>query len=94
MPTATPISLDEFEPAYLKLRILGRGNEKSIEELADMMLHLQSIGCRNINVVTPTHYTPHIVKALDIAAGRVVDRARELGLTQLDVASVDWLSGG
>jgi putative pyruvate formate lyase activating enzyme len=35
-----------------------------------MMLHLQSIGCHNINVVTPTHYSPHIVKALDIAAGR------------------------
>lgn len=33
------------------------------------MLHLQSIGCRNINVVTPTHYSPHIVKALDLAAG-------------------------
>lgn len=53
-----------------EISILGRGNEKSIEELADMMLHLQSIGCQNINVVTPTHYTPHIVKALDIAAGR------------------------
>jgi putative pyruvate formate lyase activating enzyme len=34
------------------------------------MLHLQRIGCHNINVVTPTHYSPHIVKALDIAAGR------------------------
>jgi putative pyruvate formate lyase activating enzyme len=32
-----------------------------------MMLHLQRIGCKNINVVTPTHYSPHIVLALDKA---------------------------
>jgi putative pyruvate formate lyase activating enzyme len=38
--------------------------------MADMMLHLQEIGCHNINVVTPTHYSPHIVLALDIAAGK------------------------
>lgn len=33
-----------------------------------MMLHLQRMGCHNINIVTPTHYSPHIVLALDIAA--------------------------
>ena len=49
---------------------LGRGAETSIEELADMMLALQSKGCHNINVVTPTHYSPHILKALDVAAGQ------------------------
>lgn len=53
-----------------EISVLGRGAERSIEELADTMLHLQSIGCHNINFVTPTHYSPHIVKALDIAAGR------------------------
>ena len=53
-----------------EISILGRGTEVSIEELAETMLHLQRIGCHNINVVTPTHYSPHIVKALDIAAGR------------------------
>jgi putative pyruvate formate lyase activating enzyme len=35
-----------------------------------MMLHLQARGCHNINVVTPTHYSPHILMALDIAAGQ------------------------
>jgi putative pyruvate formate lyase activating enzyme len=35
-----------------------------------MMLDLQRMGCHNINVVTPTHYSPHIVLALDTAAGR------------------------
>ena len=35
-----------------------------------MMLQLQEMGCHNINVVTPTHYAPHILLALDQAAGR------------------------
>ncbi|MHC4738469.1 MAG: radical SAM protein [Planctomycetota bacterium] len=48
----------------------GQGQDRSIEEMAEMMLHLQKIGCHNINVVTPTHYSPHIVLAIDIAAGR------------------------
>lgn len=48
----------------------GEGEPRSIEELAGMMLDLQRIGCHNINVVTPTHYAPHIVLALDIAAGK------------------------
>ncbi len=48
----------------------GAGRKRSIEDLADMMLQLQEIGCHNINVVTPTHYSPHILLALDIAAGR------------------------
>ncbi|UCC81276.1 MAG: radical SAM protein [Candidatus Zixiibacteriota bacterium] len=47
---------------------LGRGVEKNISELAGMMLHLQEIGCHNINFVTPTHYSPHILKAIDTAA--------------------------
>jgi putative pyruvate formate lyase activating enzyme len=31
------------------------------------MLKLQKMGCHNINFVTPTHFTPQIVKALKIA---------------------------
>jgi putative pyruvate formate lyase activating enzyme len=53
-----------------QISILGQGQKQSIDDLAEMMLRLQKIGCENINVVTPTHYTPHIVKALDIAAAR------------------------
>lgn len=49
---------------------LGRGNERKIEEMAGMMLHLQRIGCHNINFVTPTHYSAAILKALDIAAAQ------------------------
>jgi putative pyruvate formate lyase activating enzyme len=35
-----------------------------------MMLKLQAIGCHNINLVTPTHYSALILKALDIAADK------------------------
>ena len=46
----------------------GSGDKRSIEEMARMMLRLQQIGCHNINIVTPTHYSPHILLALDAAA--------------------------
>ncbi len=49
---------------------LGRGTASDVDKLAGMMLHLQKIGCHNINLVTPTHYSAHILKALDIAAGK------------------------
>ncbi len=48
----------------------GEGDARSVEDMAAMMLDLQDRGCININVVTPTHYSPHILKALDIAAAR------------------------
>jgi len=48
----------------------GRGKPRSIEELAEMMLSLQRMGCHNINLVTPDHYVPHILLAVDIAAGK------------------------
>jgi putative pyruvate formate lyase activating enzyme len=43
------------------------GKEVSFEELANMMLQLQRMGCHNINLVTPTPQVPQIVKALSIA---------------------------
>lgn len=48
----------------------GAGNLESIQRLADMMLQLQKKGCHNINLVTPTHYSPHIILAVDIAASK------------------------
>ena len=48
----------------------GEGNQQTIDDLAEMMLHLQRIGCLNINVVTPTHYSAHIILALDKAVAR------------------------
>ena len=49
---------------------LGVGSERDIDDFAGMMLKLQKIGCHNINLVTPTHYSAHILKAIDIAAER------------------------
>ena len=43
---------------------LGAGKEITYEELADIMLKLQEMGCHNINLVTPTPQLPQIIKAL------------------------------
>jgi len=46
----------------------GQGREITCEELAGIMLVLQGQGCHNINLVSPTHYVPQILRALFIAA--------------------------
>ncbi len=53
-----------------EISIEGEGTTRSIEDLAQMMLELQRAACHNINVVTPTHYSAHILLALDIAAAK------------------------
>ncbi len=45
----------------------GEGEEYEIEDLAKIMIHLQNLGAHNINLVTPTHYSPHILLAISIA---------------------------
>lgn len=45
----------------------GLGEEISEERLAEMMLHLQSSGCHNINLVSPTHFVPQILRAVKLA---------------------------
>ena len=47
---------------------LGEGAEMPFEKLADIMLLLQKEGCHNINLVTPTHQMPMLLKALFIAS--------------------------
>lgn len=49
---------------------LGEGEERTEEEVGRMMLNLQEAGCHNINLVTPTHYAPQLVKAIKIAADK------------------------
>ncbi len=48
----------------------GEGAKRNIGQFAAMMLALQNMGCPNINIVTPTHYSPHILLALDQAASK------------------------
>ena len=45
----------------------------TIERLAEIFLELQCKGANNINLVTPSHYVPHIIEALNIS--------RKIGLT-------------
>ncbi len=47
---------------------LGEGRVMSSEEVACAMLNLQDVGCHNINLVTPTHFVPQLVKSIRIAA--------------------------
>jgi putative pyruvate formate lyase activating enzyme len=49
---------------------LGNGTERTPGELACQMLWLQEQGCHNLNLVTPTHYVPQILKAVGIARER------------------------
>src|SRR3989304_1908530 len=49
---------------------LHMGEEVSIEDLSRMMLELERRGCHNINLVSPTHYMPRIMEALDVAISR------------------------
>lgn len=48
------------------------GMEISEERLKDIFLELQEKGAHNINLVTPTHYTPEIIRA--------IGKAKEQGL--------------
>jgi putative pyruvate formate lyase activating enzyme len=52
----------------------GIGEKNSIEDLARAMLKLQQRGSHNINLVTPTHFTPQIVDAVILA----IDKGLEI----------------
>ena len=43
------------------------GKEISAERLSEIFLELQEKGAHNINLVTATHYTPHVIAALEKA---------------------------
>jgi putative pyruvate formate lyase activating enzyme len=49
---------------------MGNGVEKTPAELACQMLWLQEQGCHNLNLVTPTHFMPQILKAWGLARER------------------------
>ena len=46
---------------------LGNGNKVTLQELAKITLALQKRKCHNINLVTPTHFVPQILKSLKLA---------------------------
>ncbi|MCX6004888.1 MAG: radical SAM protein [Chloroflexi bacterium] len=55
---------------YCQNHQISQGNDYSAQEmdshqLSRIMLHLQdNLGCHNINLVSPTHFTPQIVEAV------------------------------
>ncbi|MGB4588038.1 MAG: radical SAM protein [Clostridiaceae bacterium] len=44
-----------------------KGKTITVERLSEIFLELQEEGANNINLVTPSHYVPQIINALDIA---------------------------
>ena len=46
------------------------GRTLTAEQIADLMLGLQSEGCHNINFVTPEHVAPQLVEAIALAVPR------------------------
>lgn len=49
------------------------GSETQPEDLAEIMLRLQHLGCHNINLVSPSHVVPQILAAIQIAAQAGLD---------------------
>jgi putative pyruvate formate lyase activating enzyme len=47
----------------------GQGQEVRPERLAEMMIRLQTGGCHNINIVSPSHIVPQLIRSVSIAAG-------------------------
>lgn len=45
----------------------GTGREISIQRLVEIYLELQDKGANNINLVSPTHYIPQVIKSISIA---------------------------
>ena len=45
----------------------GTGREVTIEHLADIFKRLEGQGVHNLNLVTPTHFTPQILQALELS---------------------------
>ncbi|MFH1051727.1 MAG: radical SAM protein [bacterium] len=42
----------------------NNGIDYSIDELTDILLYLENLGCDNINLVTPTHFTPSLINSI------------------------------
>ena len=72
----------------------GHGRPVTAEQLADMMLRLQELGCHNINFVTPSHVVPQILEALVVAAERGLRLPLVYNTGGYDrVETLRWLDG-
>lgn len=70
------------------------GKEITPERLAEIFLELQGKGAHNINLVTPTHYLPHIVRALESARSRGLTVPVVYNTSGYEkAAALKWLEG-
>ena len=53
-----------------KISTNGFGKEITINRLSDICIELQKQGAHNINLVTPTHYVPSIIKGIKKAKNK------------------------
>lgn len=61
---------------YCQNREISRGDigkEISEERLSEIMLELKAKGAHNVNLVTPTHYVPGIIKSVCLAREKGLD---------------------
>ena len=49
----------------------GKGYEIDAVRLGQIFLELQDKGAHNINLVTPTHFAEHIIRAVDFTRGKL-----------------------
>lgn len=63
-------------------------NEVTIDRLADMMIELQNKKVNAIGFVSPTHFVPQIVKAIDIAASKGLNLPLVYNTNSYDSAEV------
>lgn len=50
-----------------EISLNSKGKEISVERLSEIFLELQQKKAHNINLVTPTHYTPQIISSVSLA---------------------------
>lgn len=51
----------------------AKGDPATAADIAEMALELEAKGCHNVNFVSPTHHSPHLVEAVKIARDRGLD---------------------
>lgn len=70
------------------------GKSIDVSRLAEIFLELQEQRARNINLVTPTHYLPHVTAALDRARAQGLDLPIICNTSGYEsVASIEALAG-
>ncbi len=68
-----------------KISRFCKGREYSVKELSEQMSILAQGGVHNLNLVTPTHYLPQIIEALDMAKPKIPVVYNTSGYENIDI---------